>query len=130
MTGRTAVRGSDSLHAEASTLVDMLAEQSPRFARRGTNEVERLRAEVLAQFESRGLPATAVPSVPREPETGRHPYTVAAAGRALRGASTIPAEAPELLVAAIARLRGTDDVVSFETPALASADRHPTTALA
>ncbi|HWM18645.1 MAG TPA: SCO family protein [Ilumatobacteraceae bacterium] len=129
MTGRAAARGSDGLHAEASALVDMLVEQSPRYAGRGSNEVERLRGDVLACFETTGLPAAAIPFVLEELETGRDPYTVAAAGRALRGAATIPTEAPELLVTAIARLRGTDDLVSFETPASASGDPHPTTAL-
>jgi cytochrome oxidase Cu insertion factor (SCO1/SenC/PrrC family) len=55
-----------------------------------------------------------VPYVLEELETGRKPYTVAAAARALRGAVDVPAEAPGLLVSSIARLRDADDVVSFE----------------
>ena len=92
----------------------MLAEQSPVFAGRGTNEAERLRGYILASFETVGLPPEAVPFVLEELETGRNPYTVAAAARALRGAAEVPDEAPALLVGAIARLRGADDVVSFE----------------
>jgi len=98
----------------AGTLAAMLAEESPFFAGRGTNEAERLRGYILASFETAGLPPEAVPFVLEELETGRIPYTVAAAARALRGASEVPAEAPELLLGAIARLRGTDDIVSFE----------------
>jgi cytochrome oxidase Cu insertion factor (SCO1/SenC/PrrC family) len=98
----------------ARELAVMLAEQSPCFAGRGTNEAERLTGYVLASFETAGLPPEAVPFVLEELELGRNPYTVAAAARALRGAREVPAEAPALLVAAIARLRGADDVVSFD----------------
>ena len=98
----------------AGTLAGMLDEQSPHFAGRGTTDVERLRGYILASFETAGLPPEAVPFVLEELETGRNPYTVAAAARALRGASEVPAEAPGLLVASLARLRGDDDVVSFE----------------
>lgn len=98
----------------ADRLVAMLSEGAPLYAGRGSNEAERMRGYVLASFETLGLPAEAVPFVLEELETGRNPYAVAAAGRALRGATMVPAEAPELLVAAIARLLGHDDVVSFE----------------
>lgn len=98
----------------ARILAAMLAEQSPLFAGRGTNEAERLRGYILASFETAGLPPEAMPFVLEELETGRNPYTVAAAARALRGAVEVPAEAPGLVVSAIARLRGSDDAVSFE----------------
>jgi cytochrome oxidase Cu insertion factor (SCO1/SenC/PrrC family) len=100
----------DAAHA----LTAMLAEEAPFFAGRGANEAERLRGGILASFETTGLPMQAFPYVLEELETGRNPYTVAGAARALRGATTVPAEAPALLVGAIARLQGTDDVVSFE----------------
>jgi len=106
----------------APRLVALLAEQSPVFAGRGTNEVERLRGDILAGFETAGLPAEAVPFVLEELESGQTPYTVAAAGRALRGAAVVPAEAPRLLVVAIARLRGGDDVVSFDRSPASPAD--------
>jgi cytochrome oxidase Cu insertion factor (SCO1/SenC/PrrC family) len=114
----------------AGTLAAMLAEQSPFFAGRGTNEAERLRGYILASFETAGLPPEAVPFVLEELETGRNPYTVAAAARALRGALEVPAEAPALLVGAIARLRGTDDVVSFERFEPIPANGNAVTALA
>jgi cytochrome oxidase Cu insertion factor (SCO1/SenC/PrrC family) len=98
----------------AARLAALLPEQSALFAGRGAVEAERLRGYILASFEARGLPAEAVPYVLEELETGRNPYAVAGAARALRGASSVPAEAPALLVGAIARLRGADDVVSFE----------------
>jgi hypothetical protein len=94
-------------------LAAMLPEQSPVFTGRGTTEAERLRGYILASFETAGLPPEAVPFVLEELETGRNPYTVAAAARALRGAPNLPAEAPALLVGALERLRGSDDFVSF-----------------
>jgi cytochrome oxidase Cu insertion factor (SCO1/SenC/PrrC family) len=98
----------------ATTLAAMLAEQSPFFAGRGTNEAERLRGYILASFETVGLPPEVVPFVLEELQTGQNPYAVAAAARALRAAPEVPAEAPSLLVGAIARLRRADDVVSFD----------------
>lgn len=113
----------------ADALVAMLAEDSSLYAGRTANECERLRGYVLATFETVGLPAGAVPFVLEELETGRNPYTVAAAARALRGAPDLPAEAPELLVAAIARLRGSDEAVSFERFALSAPSAASSTAL-
>jgi cytochrome oxidase Cu insertion factor (SCO1/SenC/PrrC family) len=98
----------------ARELVEMLSEQSPSYAGRGTNETERVRGYILASFESAGLPPEGVPFVLEELELGNNPYTVAAAGRALRGAREVPHDAPALLIRAIERLRRTDDVVSFE----------------
>ena len=92
----------------------MLPEESRVYAGRGSSEAERLRGYILASFEATGLPSEAAPFVLEELESGRNPYTVAAAGRALRAASMIPDDAPELLVAAIGRLRGRDEVVSFD----------------
>jgi len=144
MTARPAARGGAASAADLSAQIDatrrmpdaagklaaMLPEQSPFFAGRGTNEAERLRGYILASFETAGLPAGAVPFVLEELETGRNPYTVAAASRALRGAPKAPAEAPALLVGALARLRGADDVVSFERFAPAPAREPAVTALA
>jgi cytochrome oxidase Cu insertion factor (SCO1/SenC/PrrC family) len=98
----------------ARDLVGMLAEQSPSYAGRGTNETERVRGYILASFESAGLPPEGVPFALEELELGNNPYTVAAAGRALRGARELPQDAPALLVRVIERLRRADDVVSFE----------------
>jgi cytochrome oxidase Cu insertion factor (SCO1/SenC/PrrC family) len=114
----------------AGTFAAMLAEESPLFAGRGTNEAERLRGYILASFETAGLAPGAVPFVLEELETGDNSYTVAAAARALRGASEVPAEAPALLVRAIARLRDADDVVSFERFEPVAASGNAVTALA
>lgn len=96
-----------------AVLVDLLAEQSPLYAGLGSSEAERLRGYVLASFDGIGLPPEAIPFILEALETDLNPYVVAAAGRALRNAAAIPPEALELIVAAIARLRSNDDVVSF-----------------
>ncbi len=96
-----------------AVLVDLLAEQSPLYAGLGSSEAERLRGYVLASFDGIGLPPEAIPCILEALETDLNPYVVAAAGRALRNAAAIPPEALELVVAAIARLRSNDDVVSF-----------------
>jgi protein SCO1/2 len=113
----------------AATLAAMLPEQSAAFAGRGSNEVERVRGYILASFETVGLPPEAVPFVLEELETGQNIYTVAAAARALRGAREVPADAPDLLVGAIERLRGSDDVVMFDRFEPAPAATDPVTAL-
>jgi cytochrome oxidase Cu insertion factor (SCO1/SenC/PrrC family) len=110
-------------------LVGMLAEQSPSYAGRGTNETERVRGYVLASFESAGLPPEGVPFVLEELELGNNPYTVAAAARALRGAREVPPDAPALLVRAIERLGGADEVVSFDRFAPAPTREERVTAL-
>jgi len=110
-------------------LLELLPEGSPLYAGRGTNDAERLRGYLLASFENVGLPPEAVPFVLEELEIGRHPYAVAGAARALRGAHTMPREAPSLLVVAIARLRGNDDVVSFDDFAPEAAIEGSVTAL-
>ena len=70
------------------------------------------------------------PSCSRSSRRAATRYTVAAAARALRGATDVPAEAPALLVGAIARLRDADDVVSFERFAPSPAGADAVTALA
>ena len=109
----------------APVLVGMLSEQSPSYAGRGTNETERVRGYVLASFESAGLPPEGMPFVLEELELGNNPYTVAGAARALRGAREVPADAPALLVRAIERLRGADDVVWFDRFTLNALARGP-----
>jgi protein SCO1/2 len=95
-------------------LADLLAEQSPIYAGRGSGEAERLRGYVLASFEWTGLPSSAVAYVAEELESGRNVYAVAAAAKALRGADTVSVEMAHLLMWAIGRVRHADEVVSFD----------------
>ena len=115
--------------SQRDVLVDLLAEQSPVYAGRSTNEAERLRGYVLASFETTGLPAAALEYVCEELESGRNPYTVAAAAKAVRGAIVIPDRVVPLLLAAIERIRPADDAVSFDGYSPALGHRSVTTAL-
>jgi protein SCO1/2 len=107
----------------------LLAEQSPIYAGRSTADAEFLRGYVLASFETMGLPASAMPYVIEELETGLNSYVVAAAAKALRGSGDAPEGIVPLLLGAIDRLRGSDDVVSFDRRHAPSPGEPPTTAL-
>lgn len=115
--------------AQRDVLVDLLAEQSPVYAGRSTNEAERLRGYLLASFETVGLPAAAFAYVREELETGQNPYTVAAAARALRGADAVPGHVVPLLLAAIQRIAPADDAVCFDRFCLKPEPQPSTTAL-
>jgi protein SCO1 len=95
-------------------VVELLAEQSPLYAGRGTPEAERLRGYLLASFESMGLPDAALPFVVEELGSGLNPFVVAAAAKAVRGAHEASDQFVPLLLAAIDRIRQSDDVVSFD----------------
>jgi protein SCO1/2 len=113
----------------AGKLLEMLAEQSPIYAGRGSREAGRLRGYVLASFERTGLPEPATAFVIEELQTGYDAYVVAAAGRAIRGATTVPREIVPLLLAAIERIRQSDDVVRFDRVTPLQNGTTPTTAL-
>ena len=101
--------------ARRQELVALLAEQSAIYQGLSASEAERLRGFILAGFENVGLPQSALPFVLEEIETGLNPYTVAAAAKALRGASKISDDMFALLVAAAERIASNDDNVQFET---------------
>lgn len=122
----------DSLRAAPTyrdRLVDLLAEQAPLYAGRSTVETERLRGYLLASFETTGLPPAAIDYVLEELESGLNPYTVAAAAKALRGASDVPERAVSLLLKAIKRIRLSDDRVSFAGCCAATRDGSSVTAV-
>jgi cytochrome oxidase Cu insertion factor (SCO1/SenC/PrrC family) len=101
--------------ARREELVALLAEQSAVYRGLGTGEAERIRGFVLASFEQVGLPESALPFVLEELETGYNPYTVAAAAKALRGASQISDHGLKLLVAAAGRIKTNDDNVQYDS---------------
>jgi protein SCO1/2 len=103
-----------TLPGSGDALVDLLAEQASAYAGRSTAEAERLRGYLLASFAQVGLPACALPFVIEELESGVNASTVAAAARALRGASGIPDGIVARLLDAIERIRQSDDVVWFD----------------
>lgn len=107
----------------------LLAEQSPIYAGRSTGESERLRGYLLASFEATGLPDSAMSFVVEELESGLNPYVVAAAAKALRGAGDLPDGFVPRLLAAIDRIRGSDDEVNFDFSAKPASEDASGTAL-
>jgi protein SCO1/2 len=104
----------------------LLAEQSPLYAGRSTGDAERLRGYLLASFETMGLPASAMSFVIEELQSGLNSYVVAAAAKAMRGARDLPEQIVPLLLEAIERLRGSDDVVCFDYSKPATGDAQTT----
>jgi protein SCO1/2 len=123
------VDGRRLLPNQQERFVALLAEQSPIYAGRSTGDAERVRGYLLASFEAMGLPPSAMPFVIEELESGLNPYVVAAAAKALRGARDISDLIAPLLLAAIDRIRGSDDVVCFNFRRDRGAQDAPTTAL-
>lgn len=95
-------------------LVELLPEQTPVYAGRGTNATTRIRGYILAAFERVGLPDAALPYVLEELESGQDAYLVAAAAKALRGLERPASSVVAFLLKAIANIRYLDDAVSFD----------------
>jgi len=96
-------------------LVALLPEAISLYAGRSTNAIIRMRGYLIAAFEQVGLPAAALPYVLEELESGRDPYLVAAAARALRGLDRPTSRAVPFLLKAIQNIRYADDAVSFDS---------------
>jgi len=118
-----------TLRDSGGDLVDLLPEQSPIYHGRAAGAAERLRGYILASFERTGLPDSAIAFVIEELEGGHNPYVIAAAAKAARGATTLPAQIVPLLLDAIERIRQSDDVVYFECAAPSGNAAQPATAL-
>lgn len=110
-------------------MVDLLADDCPVYVGRSSNVVERIRAYAMAALGSIGLPPAALPYVLEELETGRNPYSVAAAGAALRGCTAVPDEVVPLILSAIRRLQPTDTSVCFDSFSVAPEHTRSDTAL-
>jgi protein SCO1/2 len=97
-----------------AALVPLLEERHPLYRGRGANQTLRIRGWTMAAFERAGLPDAALPAVLSELESGREPYLVAAAARALRGLPRPQPRVAPFLRAALDNLRFHDDAVSFD----------------
>jgi cytochrome oxidase Cu insertion factor (SCO1/SenC/PrrC family) len=96
-------------------LLALVREDAPIYRGKGTTETERLRAFVMTALARAGLADELIPYVIEDLETGTSPYTIAAAARAARGASSLPEETAGLLVGAIDRIRHIDEYVHLDT---------------
>jgi cytochrome oxidase Cu insertion factor (SCO1/SenC/PrrC family) len=90
--------------ADGAALVGLLDERAAIYDGLGSAEAERLRAQVFAALAGAALPASALPFVLEELETGMDAVATAAAAMALRRAARPGAEAEALLLKAIDRL--------------------------
>lgn len=115
--------------ARRGELLPLLHEGHPVYDGRGESAAVRTRGWVLAAYETVGLPAEAVPAVLETLHTALDAFSVAAAARAARGAVAADPALPTALTAALARLRGRDDTVSFAGLRPSWPDPHATTAL-
>jgi protein SCO1 len=95
-------------------LLPLLREDASIYRGRGTTETERLRAFVMAGIARAGLADQLMPYVIEELETGTSPYTMAAAARAARGASSLPEVIVGFLLGAIDRIRHLDEYVHLD----------------
>jgi protein SCO1/2 len=95
-------------------LLPLLREDASIYRGRGTTETERLRAFVMAGIARAGLADELMPYVIEELETGTSPYTIAAAARAARSASSLPEETAGFLLGAIDRIRHLDEYVHLD----------------
>lgn len=132
------VRFVDSVRAEAerrSELVGLLREDHPLYSGQSSAAVVRMRGWILQAFESVGLPDAALAYALEELENGRSAYLVAAAARAIRGASQPPADLAPLLDRALSTMSRHDDELRFDrygAPATSTEERaeEPTSARA
>jgi cytochrome oxidase Cu insertion factor (SCO1/SenC/PrrC family) len=95
-------------------LLPLLREDASIYRGRGTTETERLRAFVMAGIARAGLADELMPYIIEELETGTSPYTIAAAARAARGASSLPEKTAGLLLGAIDRISHLDEYVHLD----------------
>lgn len=105
-----AIVSQPSRHGE---LVGLLHEGHAMYQGRSTAAAGRIRGWVMAAFQSTGLPPDAQPAVLEVLRTSLDAYAVAAAAKAARGAVAPEPALVEGLVAALYRLRGRDDSISF-----------------
>jgi protein SCO1/2 len=110
-------------------LVDLLREDSAIYVGRGGSTATRIRGWIMATFETVGLPAAALPYVLEDLESELDPYAVAAAAKATRGLKKPAPFVASSLVAALSRMRGRDDTVTFESLWPSWPSRFPTTAI-
>ena len=109
-------------------LVGLLQETHPAYDERGMAATVRMRGWVLETLGRDGLPDCALLYVLEELDTGRDPYLVAAAARALRGCPRREPGFAPYLARAITNVRDHDDFVSFASYGVYVDDREGTSA--
>jgi len=95
-------------------LFDFLLEDHPVYAERGAAATVRMRGWILLALARAGLSDRALVFILEELQTGKDPYIVAAAARALRSCSRPLPEFARFLMTAFTNLRYRDDPVTLE----------------
>lgn len=95
-------------------LTDLLREDHPVYDQRGAAIVGRMRGWILCTLARVGLSDAALLFVLEELDTGRDPYPVAAAARALRSYATPRTAFAPFLMRAFENIRYHDEVVSLD----------------
>jgi protein SCO1/2 len=98
---------------DPAELVELLREDHPVYAGPAAVGVVRMRGWLYAALARRGVPASALPYLFEELESGHDGYLVAAAAHALQTVPPDPVHAP-FLTAALRNVVGRDQPVSFE----------------
>lgn len=96
-------------------LVQFLSLRHPVYSGKSTQEVNRMRAHILASFEHMELPQKAILFTLEELENSLDPYMVAAASKSVRSLKSVPVELMACLQKAIYNVAHNDDAVTFET---------------
>lgn len=122
-----AAAGDPGRHGE---LLELLREDHPFYAERGTASTVRMRGWILATFARTGVTDDALLFVLEELDTGVDPYLVAAAARALRSYPEPRAAFAPLVMGALANIRYRDERVSFEGYGAYAVGRNGTTPVA
>src|SRR5688572_7817476 len=96
-------------------LLELLREDHPFYAERGTTSTVRMRGWILETLARAGVTDDALLFVIEELDTGIDPYLVAAAARALRAYPRPSAAFAPLVIGALNNIRYRDERVSFES---------------
>ena len=100
--------------AKQNELIDLLREDHPAYAERGTTTVARMRGWVVLTLARTNLPEAALPFVLEELDTGVDAYLVATAAFALRTYPTANPAFASFVVRAVTNIRYRDERVSLD----------------
>ncbi|MBT2327084.1 SCO family protein [Variovorax paradoxus] len=103
----------DELPTRQFELIALLSEAHHVYRQRSASAVARMRGWTLLAIARQPLPDAAMVYILEEFETGRSPYSVACAARALRSAPSPTPTMAIFLLHAAANIRGTDDYVDL-----------------
>lgn len=105
----------EEIAGDSARLLELLREDHPLYAERGTASTVRMRGWILETLARTGVSDDALLFVLEELDTGIDPYLVAAAARALRAYPRPRAAFARLVFGALSNIRYRDERVSFES---------------